>query len=180
MTSEQAVRPAVARPSGTVTFLFTDIEGSTRMWEEASNAMRDALAHHDSILRNAVAAHQGVIFSTGGDGVAAAFAGAANGVMAALDAQRALQAHDWPEHAELRVRMGLHSGEAHERDGDYFGPPVNRASRVMALACGGQVVMTSTTSDLLGPAPGIERGWRRPATCRAAPPSPGSRAVRRW
>jgi predicted ATPase/class 3 adenylate cyclase len=144
------------RPSGTVTFVFTDVEDSTRLWETAPAAMRDALARHDEILRTAMQSHGGHVFSTGGDGVAAAFSRAGDAVTAALDAQRGLQREQWPDGAELRVRMGMHTGEAQERDGDYFGPPVNRAARVMGAANGGQVVMTATVADLVEAHPDIE------------------------
>ncbi|HXW34310.1 MAG TPA: adenylate/guanylate cyclase domain-containing protein [Acidimicrobiales bacterium] len=135
-------------PSGTVTFLFTDIEGSTSLWETAPDAMRAALERHDSILRSAIGGHGGYIFSTGGDGFAAAFARAGEAVTTAVEAQQGLMAETWPELARLRVRMGLHSGEASERDGDYFGTTVNRAARLMATAHGGQVVCSRSTTDL--------------------------------
>jgi predicted ATPase/class 3 adenylate cyclase len=144
------------RPSGTVTFVFTDVEGSTRLWERAPAAMRAALSRHDEILRTAMQSHGGHVFSSGGDGVAAAFGRAGDAVTAALDAQRGLQREPWPEGAELRVRMGMHTGEAQERDGDYFGPPVNRAARVMGAANGGQVVMTATVADLVEAHPDLE------------------------
>jgi predicted ATPase/class 3 adenylate cyclase len=137
-------------PSGTVTFLFTDIEGSTRLWDEHSEAMRLALARHDRILRDAVAAESGYVFSSGGDGIAAAFSRSADAVAAAVAAQRALQAESWPAEAELRVRMGLHTGEAEERDGNYFGSPLNRAARLMAAAQGGQIVVSEVTAALIG------------------------------
>src|SRR5512144_1811989 len=113
-------------PSGTVTFLFTDIEGSTRLWECAPDAMRAALARHDSILRSTIEEHGGCVFATGGDGFAAAFARAGDALQAALAAQLALAVEGWPESAWVRVRMGLHTGEVEERGGDYFGPAVNR------------------------------------------------------
>ena len=140
--------------SGTVTFLFTDIEGSTRLWETAPAAMEGALARHDVILRGAVDEHGGVVFATGGDGLAAAFGRAGDAVVAAVDAQRRLQAEPWPEATPLRVRMGLHTGEAQERDGDFFGPPVNRAARITAAAHGGQIVVSGATAGVLGPLSG--------------------------
>ncbi|MEX2247215.1 MAG: adenylate/guanylate cyclase domain-containing protein [Dehalococcoidia bacterium] len=143
-------------PTGTVTFLFTDIEGSTGLWDEHAAVMQVALARHDEILRGAIAAHNGRVFSTGGDGVAAAFQRAADAVAAALDAQHRLQAESWPEGVPLRVRMGAHTGEAQERDADYFGPPVNRAARVMGASHGGQVVVSSVTASLLERTQGIE------------------------
>lgn len=116
------------RPSGTVTFLFTDIEGSTRLWDERPGAMRVALAQHDAVVRNAIERANGFVFSTGGDGFAAAFHRAEDALRAAIDAQRQLGATPWPDDAELRVRMGVHTGEAQERDGDYFGASVTRGS----------------------------------------------------
>ncbi len=136
-------------PSGTVTFLFTDVEGSTRLWEAVPEAMRLALARHDELLRAAIEAHGGRVFSTGGDGFAVAFQRAGDASRAAVDAQAALAVEEWPEGAPIRVRMGLHTGEAEERGGDYFGPDVNRASRLMGVAHGGQVVCSSVTAELL-------------------------------
>jgi predicted ATPase/class 3 adenylate cyclase len=145
----------VGTPTGTVTFLFTDIEGSTALWESVPEGMRTALARHDELLRSAIEAHGGYVFQTAGDGVAAAFQRSADAVIAAVDAQRALQAEPWPEGAELRVRMGLHTGEADERDGDYLGPPLNRAARLMAAAHGGQTVISEATAVVLGQVSGI-------------------------
>src|SRR3954469_22579110 len=120
-------RVASGRPSGTVTFLFTDVEGSTGLWEEQPAAMSAALARHDELLNGAIRARSGVVFSTGGDGVAAVFARAADAIEAAVEAQSAFDAEGWPAGVALRVRMALHTGEAEERGGDYFGPEVNRA-----------------------------------------------------
>jgi class 3 adenylate cyclase len=100
-----------------VTFLFTDIEGSTGLWEAAPAAMRAALARHDEILCSSIEAKGGYVFATGGDGFAAAFGRAVDGLAAAGDAQAALAAEAWPEGATLRVRIGLHTGEINERDG---------------------------------------------------------------
>src|SRR5262245_32840075 len=135
-------------PTGTVTFLFTDIEGSTRIWEQSPEQMSAALARHDELLRAAIANHGGWIFSTAGDGVAAAFPRASGALAAAVDAQRAFSAEPWSPDAALRVRMGLHVGEAVERSGDYFGPAVNLAARLMSAAAGGQVVCSSAVGDL--------------------------------
>jgi len=143
----------VGGPSGTVTFLFTDVEGSTRLWEAAPEAMRAALHRHDVIVRQAIEGHGGYVFATGGDGFAAAFARAGDALGAAADAQAGLVAEDWPEGAAIRVRMGIHTGEAEERDGDYFGTAVNRASRLMTAAHGGQVLVSSaaaSVADLAG------------------------------
>jgi predicted ATPase len=132
-----------------VTFLFTDVEGSTRLWEAAQEAMRFALQRHDVILRSALDAHGGYVFATGGDAFSAAFARASDAVEAARDAQAGLAQEDWPEGAVLLVRMGLHTGEASERDGDYFGPAVNRAARIMSIAHGGQVLCSEVTAGLV-------------------------------
>ncbi len=137
-------------PSGTVTFLFSDIEGSTRLWEAAPHAMRTALECHDGILRSAIEKREGFVFSTGGDGFSAAFSRARDALQAAVDAQGALASALWPEGAALRVRMGLHTGEVEERDGDYFGAEVNRAARLTAIAHGGQVLCSEVTASLAG------------------------------
>jgi predicted ATPase/class 3 adenylate cyclase len=136
-------------PTGTVTFLFTDLEGSTRRWEDDPAAMRTALARHDEILRDAVVAHDGVIVKTTGDGVHAAFTSAHAAVGAAADAQRALHEERWTSPTPLRVRMGLHTGEAELRAGDYYGPALNRAARLMSAAHGGQIVVSRATEELV-------------------------------
>jgi predicted ATPase/class 3 adenylate cyclase len=145
-----------ALPTGTVTFLFTDIEGSTPLWDAYPNAMREALERHDVIVRKAIVEAEGHVFSTGGDGFGAVFARAANAVAAAVGVQQTLDAEPWPEHVALRVRMGMHTGEAQEREGDYFGPPVNRAARLMGAANGGQVVLSALTAELLGESSGLD------------------------
>jgi predicted ATPase/class 3 adenylate cyclase len=138
-------------PTGTVTFLFTDIEGSSRLWEHYPHAMPAALAAHDTTLRGAIAEQHGEVVKSTGDGVLAAFASAADGVAAALNAQRALRAQEPSlENApRIRVRMGLHSGEAQARDGDYFGGTLNRAARLMAIGHGGQVLLSEATGVLV-------------------------------
>jgi predicted ATPase len=133
-----------------VTFLFTDIEGSTGLWESAPEAMSAALARHDAIVREAIEAHGGYVFATGGDGFAAAFGSAPGAVAAAESAQAALGRENWPEVAALTVRMGLHTGIVEERSGDYFGPTVNRAARIMAAGHGGQVLVSAATAALAG------------------------------
>ncbi len=135
-------------PTGTVTFLFTDLEGSTRLWEKHPEAMEPSLARHDAILRDAVAVHDGHVVKMRGDGAHAAFADAANAVHAARDAQRALVSEDWGPVGELRVRMGIHTGPAQARDGDYYGSAVNRAARLMSIANGGQIVVSLATEEL--------------------------------
>ena len=143
-------------PTGTVTFLFTDIEGSTRLWEERPDEMRAALAVHDALVRAAIDEHSGYVFSTGGDGFAAAFSRAHDAIGAARKAQSALA-----DRPLLRVRMGIHTGEVQERDGDYFGPPVNRAARIMAAAHGGQVLVSSATAELLTAVDLVDLGEHR-------------------
>jgi predicted ATPase len=141
-----------------VTFLFTDIEGSTGLWESAPDAMRTALARHDTIVRGAIEANRGYVFATGGDGLAAAFAGAPDAVAAAATAQAELEAEAWPEGATLRVRMGLHTGIVEERDGNYFGPAVNRAARIMAAGHGAQVLASAATAALVSTTPIADLG----------------------
>jgi adenylate cyclase len=137
-------------PTGTVTFLFTDIQGSTKLWETQPEAMRSALARHDALLRQSIGQHRGHIFKTGGDSFYAAFGTAPDGLAAALAAQQALHAEPWPEPARIRVRMSLHSGPAELRDGDYYGPPLNRVARLMAAAHGGQTLVSDATRGLCG------------------------------
>jgi predicted ATPase len=132
-----------------VTFLFTDIEGSTRLWESEPTAMQAGLARHDAIMRAAIDGQDGYVFSTSGDGLAAAFQAASAAVAAALGAQDLLGREEWPTSRPLRVRMGLHTGEAQWRDGDYFGPALNRAARLMAAGGGGQVLCTAATAGLV-------------------------------
>src|SRR5690349_16681968 len=121
-------------PAGTVTFLFTDLEGSTRLWRDHPEAMKPALARHDAILRDVIAEHSGHVVKMTGDGAHAVFATASDAVAAAVDAQLAFEAEVWPVPEPLRVRMGIHSGPAEMRDGDYFGTSVNRAARLMSVA----------------------------------------------
>jgi len=149
------------RPSGTVTFLFTDVEGSTALWEEHPDAMGVALERHDRILRSAIGSFGGYVFSTAGDAFAAAFARAGDAVAAAVEAQRALGAEPWPELVVVRVRMGLHTGEAQERDGDYFGPVLNRAARVMAAGHGGQILVAAPTASVVDGVDLVDLGEHR-------------------
>ncbi len=136
-------------PTGTVTLLFTDIQGSTRLWEEHPEAMTIALRRHDALLRSTIESTGGYVFKTVGDAFCAAFASATEAAGAAAAAQRVLHAEVWPVQAVLRVRMALHTGECEERDGDYFGPTVNRTARLEATAHGGQVVVSETTAALV-------------------------------
>jgi predicted ATPase/class 3 adenylate cyclase len=137
------------RPSGTVTFLFTDVEGSTRLWEERPAEARRAIALHDALVRGAVEDHGGYVFSTAGDAFSAAFSTPVTAIDAAVDAQRRLAAAAWPGDVVVSVRMGVHTGMADERDGDYFGPALNRAARLMSSAHGGQIVVSGATQRLV-------------------------------
>ena len=136
-------------PSGTITLLFTDIQGSTKLWEAERGPMAAALRLHDEILRSAIESSGGYVFKTVGDAFCAAFETAQAAVAAALAAQRELTGRDWPTSRPILVRMGLHTGACEERDGDYFGPVVNRAARLEAAAHGGQVLVSGTTAELL-------------------------------
>ena len=136
-------------PSGTVTLLFTDVEGSTRLWDAERDAMAAALRCHDEILREAIEQAGGYVFKTVGDSFCAAFSAARAGLDAALAAQRNLAAQSWPTSRPIVVRMGLHAGVCEERDGDYFGPAVNRAARLLSVARGGQVLVSGVAAELL-------------------------------
>jgi predicted ATPase/class 3 adenylate cyclase len=136
-------------PTGRVTLLFTDIEGSTRLWEAQPDVMPDVLVRHDDLVRSAIEDSLGYVFKTVGDAFCAAFNDANEAVQAALRAQHDLSSAQWPQGIVLRVRMALHSGTCQERDGDYFGPTVNRAARLEAVAHGGQVVLSQMTADLV-------------------------------
>src|SRR6201981_1580317 len=149
MSRDSAGVPA---PSGVVTFLFTDVEGSTRRWESDADGMRSALAAHDQVLRKAIEAHGGWLFKHTGDGVCAAFASPRSAVDAAVAAQRKL---------ELPVRMGIATGEAELRGGDYFGAVLNRAARVMAAGHGGQILLAESTAGLLSGVDLVDLGPRR-------------------
>jgi predicted ATPase/class 3 adenylate cyclase len=135
-------------PAGTVTFLFTDIEGSTRLWEDHPEAMRAALAMHDALVRAAIERHNGVVFKTIGDAFCAAFQDAPDAVSAAVESQRALSKAAWPDHLALKVRMALHTGSVESRDNDYFGRPLNRVARLLSIGHGGQVLLPDVTEEL--------------------------------
>ena len=138
-------------PTGTVTFLFTDVEGSARLWEQQPEAMRAALVRHDAIVEAGVGRHGGVVVRPRGEGDSrfAVFARATDAVAAAATVQRALHAEAWPKQAPLRVRMALHTGEADLREGDYYGPAVNRCARLRAVAHAGQTLLSQATYDLV-------------------------------
>src|SRR5215510_14428461 len=135
-------------PSGTVTFLFTDLEVSTRLWDQESDRIREALARHDGILREGVAEHDGFVVKGRGDGIHAVFATADAAVRAAIDCELAMSAERWAVSEPLRVRIGIHTGAAELRDGDYFGSAFNRSARLEAIAHGGQIVCSQATADL--------------------------------
>lgn len=137
-------------PTGTVTFLFTDIEGSTRLWQAYPSQMKLALAQHDILLREVFTAHKGHVFKTIGDAFCVAFDQAADSIHAILAAQRALLAQVWPAETPIKVRMGVHCGAADERDGDYFGPTVNCTARLMSAAHGGQSLISQAAHELIG------------------------------
>jgi predicted ATPase/class 3 adenylate cyclase len=133
----------------TLAFLFTDIEGSTALWESFPDAMAQSLDRHDEILRGAVEAFSGEVVKTTGDGFMAVFATARDGVRACLQSQLGLVGEPWNETGPLRVRMGLHAGDAVSTGGDYHGPAVNRTARVMAAGHGGQVLLSAVAADLV-------------------------------
>ena len=146
------------RPTGTVTFLFTDVAGSTRRWEESQGAMREAMTRHDTIVRSSVETRGGTVFTTAGDSFCAAFSAPTDALDAAVAAQQSIESESWGAVAPFRVRMALHSGNADERDGDYFGPPLNRCARLLSIGHGGQILVSLTTEQLLRDAlpPGLE------------------------
>ena len=148
-TLERHATAAGSDVAETWTFLFTDVEGSTRLWELVPDAMASALERHDAILTSSIAASGGEVVKTTGDGMMAVFESAGSAAAASAAAQRALQHEPWPEDAPIRVRMGLHSGPAETRGGDYFGPTINRTARIMAAGHGGQVLLSGATAAML-------------------------------
>ncbi len=137
-------------PTGTVTFLFTDIEGSTKRWEHYPQQMQSALARHDLVLRQAIDAYGGNVFKTVGDAFCAVFSTPLDALSSAISSQQALNAEQWdPNIGSLRVRMALHVGIAQERDGDYFGQPVNRVARLLSIGYGGQLLLSQPMYDLV-------------------------------
>jgi predicted ATPase/class 3 adenylate cyclase len=135
--------------SRTLTFLFTDVEGSTRLWEQYQQSMKDARERHDAILRDAVEGSNGEVVKTTGDGFMAVFDSAVDGVSACLKAQLRLGYEPWGETGTLRVRMALHAGEAATRENDYFGPTLNRTARIMSAGHGGQVLLSAAAAALV-------------------------------
>lgn len=140
-----------ALPTGTVTFLFSDVEGSTRLWEHDPAAMSRAIAQHDELIERSVASNAGMVVRPRGEGDSrfAVFESAAGAISAARDIQEALAHSDWPLPTPLRVRIALHTGTADLRAGDYYGSDVNRCARLRALAFGGQTLISQTTFDLV-------------------------------
>jgi class 3 adenylate cyclase len=139
----------VSRPTGTVTFLFTDIENSTQLWEQQPDWMAAAFARQEALIRAAVAVHEGYLYKMIGDAFQVAFATAPAAVMAALEAQRALLAENWGAPGPLRVRMALHTGVTEERGDDYVGPALNRVARLLSVSHGGQILLTQATYELV-------------------------------
>src|SRR5918997_891894 len=147
---EDAQKLMSVLPTGTVTFLFTDIEGSTKLWEKSPRDMQVALTRHDALLWEAIEGHGGFVFKTVGDAFCAVFPTALGALESALAAQRTLFSEAWgDEIGALRARMALHTGTTHERDGDYFGPPVNRVARLLSAGHGGQVLLSLPTQELV-------------------------------
>ncbi len=136
-------------PGGTVTFLFTDIQSSSRLWEQFPDAMKTALELHDRLLRQAIESHRGYIFKTVGDAFCAAFETAPDALAAAVRLQRAILSASWGKTGPLHVREALHTGTAEERGGDYFGSPLNRVSRLLAVGHGGQILLSLAAEELV-------------------------------
>ncbi|MBT8201696.1 MAG: adenylate/guanylate cyclase domain-containing protein [Acidimicrobiia bacterium] len=139
-----------ALPSGVLTLLFTDIEQSSRLWDEHRSDMAVALVRHNELLKSIIAEHQGFVVKDKGDGFFAAFVAPADAVRCVVDAQRRLRAESWPDPVDIKVRMGLHTGAVEAHEGDYHGPTVNQVARIEGLAHGGQVLLSETTVALLG------------------------------
>ncbi|HYO47138.1 MAG TPA: adenylate/guanylate cyclase domain-containing protein, partial [Gemmatimonadota bacterium] len=136
-------------PAGTATFLFTDIERSTELWERHRDKMPRALERHDSVLRDVIAACGGRVFKEVGDAFHAVFADAALAVEAAIAIQRSLMAETWETPEPIRVRIAVHSGDAQHRGGDYFGPTLNRTARILAAGHGGQILLSQSVERLV-------------------------------
>ncbi|HLK60734.1 MAG TPA: adenylate/guanylate cyclase domain-containing protein, partial [Chthonomonadaceae bacterium] len=136
-------------PSGTVTFLFTDIERSTPLWQDHPDTMQSALAHHNALIRSAIEVHNGHVVKTSGDGFMAVFPTPQQGVAAALEMQLALQRADWSAETPIRVRIGLHTGMAEVNASDYIGHEVNRAARIQGAAHPHQVLLSQPLYELI-------------------------------
>lgn len=136
-------------PSGTLAFLFSDIEGSSRRWEAQREAMQRAVARHEELVRSAIEARNGYIFKTVGDAFCCTFASAADALRSAFAIQETLAAEDFSDVGGLRVRLALHAGVAQERDRDYFGPAVNRVARLVSIGHGGQILLSNAAYELV-------------------------------
>src|SRR6185295_6240158 len=137
-----------ALPSGTVTFLFTDIEGSTRLFQQHPDAMKVAIARHQALLEHAIGTHGGRVFHVVGDGVCSVFENAGGALDAALDAQRALHRESWGDAGPILVRMGLHTGTAEAHGGDYVASlTLARTQRVAAAGHGGQTLLSAAAAS---------------------------------
>jgi predicted ATPase/class 3 adenylate cyclase len=158
--------PIEGGTSELVTFLFTDIEGSTEKWEQAPRRMAQAVARHDALLREAVESHGGRVIKTTGDGIYAAFADAADGIAAVVAIQVSLADPEATAGVPITVRYGLHRGTAEQRDNDYFGNTINRTARVMSAAHGGQVLVSQAVVDALREQPRPEVAFRDLGTVR--------------
>jgi predicted ATPase/class 3 adenylate cyclase/Tfp pilus assembly protein PilF len=145
------MNPSPLLPSGTLTFLFTDIEGSTSLWEQYPDLMRSGMVRHDALIEAAVTSNQGVIVKPRGEGDSrfAVFSRASDALQAAVDIQRSIAVEAWPLPIPIKVRIGIHSGEADLYDNDYYGPAVNRAARIRSVAHGGQTLLSSATFMLV-------------------------------
>ena len=141
--------PGTALPTGTVTFVFTDIEGSTRLLQELGEGYRAVQDEHDEIMRTAITDEAGIVVRTEGDSFFAVFPTPAQAVRATVAAQQAIHAHNWPEGVELRVRMGIHTGEGTLGGDDYLGLDVNRAARIGAAGHGGQLLVSGPATALI-------------------------------
>ncbi|MCI0345069.1 MAG: hypothetical protein L0221_06420, partial [Chloroflexi bacterium] len=139
------------RPTGVVTFLLTDIEGSTAMWDTEPDAMAEALERHDALVAERVETAGGLLLQSKGEGdsTVSAFRRASKAAVTASEIHRALAEEEWPGGISIKVRVALHTGEAYEREGDYFGPTLNRAARIRSLACGGQTLLSRATAELV-------------------------------
>jgi len=138
-------------PARLITFFLSDIEASTAIWDREPEAMARALERHDRTFEELIEAHGGVHVRPRGEGDSrfAVFVEALDAVTAGLEIQRAFAVEDWPTRRPLMVRIGIHTGEAHARDGDYYGPAVNRCARVRSLARGGQILLSEATTSLV-------------------------------
>ena len=160
MGEKDSKRMAGSHIGGNITFLFTDVQGSTSLWESEPKAMSEALSRHDEILRKAIEANNGHVFKTVGDAFHATFSAAPDALEAALEAQRALLGEVWDLPTPLRVRMALHTGPAEERDGDYFGPSLNRVARLLSAGHGGQILLSLATRESVQEGLPAESGLR--------------------